>query len=324
MPSWNKVVVEMFGYKNSVFTFIGRGWIFCFFGIIISLLGLYLEAENTLFLESNLTPVPINSLRKWAIVKPQLVRLRGTNFKNFLSDINKVIPATLLVIFIILFSTIGFNIIDYNLDEQFAKGNYLTVINTSKVLQKLYPAFQGNVPSLERLARAEYYAKVPDPALIKFVEGLEEYRNGDFQKAENDWQKSLDIKPNQFLVRGYLATSILNQAISYLNNENNRKAAAAADTFERALKVFPGHVEALYDLMLARVVNGEFSKSADVAKQIINDQRYFEEQKLGLLGQAYLHLAWAEYKNGDINNTWQSYRRSVDSKTWGESDLKEQ
>jgi hypothetical protein len=45
--------------------------------------------------------------------------------------------------------------------------------------------------------------------------------------------------------------------------------------------------------MLARVVNGEFDKSALVAQQIIETQQYAQKPSFSLLGQAYVHSAWA-------------------------------
>lgn len=291
MSSWDTVILDGFGYKNSFFTFIGKGWSFNLIGLVISLIGFYLGVENQ-----------INA---------------------FIKDVSLLLPGTTLLFAIILISLIGVNIVNYRLDTQFAKGEYSKVVTTSH-LALWYPPLQGNERFLERLARAEFYADEPEPALMNFVKGIERYRLGDFQSAENYFQNSLDIQPSRFLVRGYLASAILNQGVNYLNDPNARKPGAAADLFEQASRIFPGNVEALYDLMLARVVNGEFQKSADVAKQIIDGQQYFQEPRIGLQGQAYLHLAWAEYNNGDVNKTWKRYRQSVDSKTWNKSSGDEQ
>ncbi|MDF5721438.1 MAG: hypothetical protein PUP91_13355, partial [Rhizonema sp. PD37] len=216
------------------------------------------------------------------------------------------------------------NLVNYNLDTQFAKGEYDQVVNISKTLTLWYPPLQGDVAFLERLGRAEFYTGKPELALINFVKGLESYRIGDFQSAENYFKSSLDIQDNFFLARGYLSSANLNQGVNHLNNPNNRNPGSAVDIFERILRIFPGHVEALYDLMLASVVNGEFQKSADVAKEIISEQQYFQQQRIGLMGQAYLHLSWAEYHNGDFNKTWERYRQSVDYKSWKKSLVEEQ
>ncbi len=285
MSSWDKVLLNGFCYKNSFFAFIGKGWSFSLFGLVISLMGLYLS-----------------------------VKKRSLNV--CLEDLSQLLPGTSLLLIVIWISVIGVNIVNYQLNTLFAKGEYHQVVATSKTLALWYPPLQGDTAFLERLARSEFYADESDPALINFVKGLEHYKFVDFQSAENYFQKSLDLQPKRFLVRGYLASAILNQGVNYLNNANNRKPGSAADIFEKASRIFPAHVEALYDLMLARVVNGEFQKSADVAKQIIDGQKYFQEPRIGLLGQAYLHLAWLEYNNGDLNKTWERYRQSVDNKTW--------
>jgi hypothetical protein len=288
MPSWDKVILDGFGYKNSFFSFIGKGWSFSLIGIVVSLIGFYLVGETE-------------------------------NINVFIQDMRLLIPGILLFLAIIFISLIGVNIVNYQLDTQFAKGEYDQVINTSKSLTSWYPPLQGDEAFLERLAKAEFYADEAEADLLNFVKGLERYRLADFQEAENYFQKSLYTQPNLFLVRGYLASAILNQGVNYLNDSNTKNPGTAADLFEKILQIFPGHVEALYDLMLARVVNGEFQKSADAAKQIIEGQQYFQEPRIGLLGQAYLHLAWAEYHDGDVNKTWEQYRQSLDTKTWNKS-----
>jgi len=292
MPSWDKVILNGFGYKNSFLSFIGKGWGFSLTGLLISLFGIYLG-------------------------------LQEQGLKIFIQDFKLLGSITILLFAIILISLVGVNLINYQLDTQFAKGEYQQVISVSNSLASWYPPLQGDEAFLERLARAELYTNKPEPALVSFIKGIERYNLGDFKEAENYFQESLNIQPHRFIARGYLVSAILNQGVSYLNKSNTRKSGSAADIFEKALQIFPGHVEALYDLMLARVVNGEFQKSADIAKQIIDQQQYFQEQKIGLLGQAYLHLTWAEYNNGNANKTWEKYRQSVDANTWNKSSVDE-
>ena len=71
--------------------------------------------------------------------------------------------------------------------------------------------------------------------------------------------------------------------------------------------------------MLARAVNGEFEKSASAAQQIIETLKYFQKPSFALLGQTYLHSAWASYHDGNLAKTWNQYRQSIDSSAWKES-----
>ncbi|MEH2253309.1 tetratricopeptide repeat protein [Nostoc sp.] len=292
LPSWDKVILEGFGYKNSFFAVIGKGWGFSLIGVLICLMGLYLAWEQQ----------GINSLIK---------------------DMKIFVPVSLLLFFVILGSHIYFNIVNYQLNVQFAKSEYSQVVNTSQALIRLYPPLQGDEEFLERLARAELYTDTADSGLVNFIQGLENYKDSNFLEAENYFEKSLHSQPNRFLVREYLVAAILNRGINYFNEPNTRNASTAADIFEKVFNIFPGHVEALYDLMLARVVNGEFQKSAEVAKQLIDGQKYFQEPKIGLLGQAYVHLTWNEFNNSNIKKTWERYRQSVDTKAWDDSGVEE-
>jgi tetratricopeptide (TPR) repeat protein len=291
MSSWDQILIEGLGYSNSFFGFIGRGWAFTVIGLVICLTALYLGLDQE-------------------------------KFKSFLSDMGKFLPWVGIGLGIVVLSLIVPNIVNYQLDSLFAKGQYQQVVATSRTLASWYPPLKGDQAFLKRMGQAGFYANEPDPALINFVKGVERYGIRDFQKAEDYFQRSLAIQPKQFLVKGYLASSILNQGINYFNDRNNssnHKPGVAADRFEEALWIFPGHIEALYDLMIARVVNGEFEKSASVGKQIIESQKYFQQPILGLLGQAYLHASWASYHDGDLTKAWKQYRQSIDSSTWKKS-----
>jgi len=285
MSSWDFWLIEGLGYSNIFFGFIGRGWGFTIIGFFVALMALYLALEKD-------------------------------SFNVFLTDIGRILPWVGLVLAILFFSLIVPNIINKQLDTMFVKGQYHQVLATSQTLVAWYPPLRGDEEFLKRMAEAAFYGNESDPALIYFAKGLESYRLGDFLQAENYLQQSLDIQPNRFLVRGYLATTILSQAVEYFNNPNNHNPETAADFCEQALRIFPGHIEALYNLMLARVVNGEFDKSALVAQQIIETQQYAHKPSFSLLGQAYVHSAWASYHNDDITQAWKQYRQSVDEKTW--------
>lgn len=288
MSSWDQFLVEGLGYSNSVFGFIGRGWVFTVIGLVIGLSGLYLGITND-------------------------------KFSVFLTDMGKFLPWVGLTFVILVFSLILPNIINHQLDTMFAKGQYHQVLATSQTLASWYPPLSGDEEFLQRMAEAGFYGNEPDPALMYFTKGLERYRMGDFRRAEDYFQQSLNIQPKRFLVRGYLATTVLNQGVNYFNdpdNPSNRMPGVAADRFEQVLRIFPYHVEALYDLMIASVVNGEFEKSALVAQQIIESQQYSQQPNLSLLGQAYVHSAWASYHKGDTTQAWKQYRQSVDRSAW--------
>jgi tetratricopeptide (TPR) repeat protein len=310
MPSWERVILEGFGYRNSFVTFIGKGWSVTVIGLVISLIGLYLGIEEG-------------------------------KLNAFVTDMRRFLPGVGLLMGIILLSLIWVNIVNHRLDTLFAKGEYRQVVATSQILASVYPPLRGDEAFLERMAEAGFYANKPDPALISFTKGLERYRVGDFLKAAEYFQKSLDIQPQEFLVRGYLASALLNQGVDYFNGSNlpyltfdgpnipnslnQRNPGSAVERFEQALQIFPDHTEALYDLMLARVVNGEFNKLAETAQKVIEVQKHFQQPNTPILGQAYLHLAWAGYhNNGDTTEVWKRYRQSIDSRTWKDSVEEEQ
>ncbi len=286
MSSLEKFLANVLGYDVSFFGYISLNWAIAILGFSISLFGLYLgESHKAL----------------------QLLMAR---------DMANLLPWFLVGLLFLSISVLVPNIINYQLNIFYAKGRYASVQSMSKTLATLYPPLQGDSFFWERMAKAGYYNEQPNTSLVELAKGLEGYRQKDWVNAETHFQESLNLQPKNFLVRGYLAAALLNQGIRNFNSPNNHNAATAADSFERVLTVFPNHTEALYDLMLARAVNGEFSKSADTALKIIENQKYAQRPRSALLGQAYLHLAWKGFKDKDYKNAWLRYRQSVDDSAW--------
>ena len=291
VSSWDRIWLDGFGYKNSFFAFIGSGWGFTITGLIICLVGAYMNCQNN----------GLNSL---------------------LRDLNRFLPILGALLSIIVCFLIWVNLANYNLAEQFAKGEYIEVVSSSRHLAFLYPPLRGDTFFMERLAKASLYRNEPDQPLVNFTKGLEHYRLDDFNKARDYFQKSLDAEPKNFLVRDYLASTLLNQGVDYFNDStqiDGRRAGGAIDLFEQLLQVFPNHVEGLYDLMIAKVVNGEFDESAQIAKQIIDVNKYLQVSNLSLVAQAYLHLSWKDFLSNNITEAWKYYRQSIDDSTWKKS-----
>jgi hypothetical protein len=291
MSSWDQILVEGFGYSNNFFAYIGRGWSFTVAGLVIGLMAFYLGLAE-----------------------------RG--FSALITDMSRFLPWTGLAIALLILSMLLPNFIDRHLDTLYAQGQYRPVITISKILKTWYPPLQGDTEFLRRMAEAGFYANRPEPSAIEFVKGLESYRRKDFIRAEDYFQNALAMQPQNFLVREYLTTTVLNQGVTYFNGANsptNHQTGLAVERFERALQIFPAHIEALYDLMLARAANGEFARSASAAREIIETQEYPQQSNLALLGQAYLHYSWASYHDGNIEQAWEQYRQSIDNKAWKES-----
>ncbi len=283
--SLERFFTDILAYNPSFFGFINPNWAIAILGFFISLFGFYLEQTDR--------------------AVQALVR-----------DMRKLLPYLATGLFLLGLSVLVPNIIHYQLNIAYARGEYQFVQNVSKTLSTLYPPFQGDEHFLERLAKASYYNDQPEPYLIEFGKGLESYRQSNWLNAETHFQNSLTLQPKSFLVRGYLATVILARGVNNFNAPKRHKAETSTDFFERTLQIFPNHTEALYDLMLARAINGEFDKSANKALKIIQSQKIAQRPRSALLGQAYLHLSWKDFKDDNLEKAWQRYRQSVDDGAW--------
>ena len=313
--AWERVVLDGFGYRNAVFDFIGKGWGMTIAGLVLSLMGVYLQHRHqALYLFH----------RDMGIFGPVAGVLLGT----------------------IVLYLIGINVAQHQLTIEMGRGHYQTVIQNSQRLAQLYPPLNGDEAFLRQWATASRYGNSPRPALIAFTQGSDRYRVGDLFNAKTYFELALRANPKLFLARGYLAATWINEGVEYskisdrpklpvytvpLPKKNNfldsvqsnerpnvLRIAGAIQNFETALEIFPNHIAALYDLMLAQVMNGDFEASAQTARHHISVQDYFQKANVALLGQAYLHQSWADYHAEELDAAWQRYRQSHNSKAWGE------
>jgi len=314
--SWERVVLDGFGYANFVFDFIGgQGWGMTLSGLVISLMGIYVQHRQ------------------------QALQL-------FHKDVRAVVPITALLLGIIVVYLISVNVANHQIAAEMGQGHYGQVVSRSQQLSRFYPPLRGDEDFLRRWAIASVEIDRPNEALVAFSKGGDCYRAGDFLRAKSYLEQALSLDPHLFLARGYLAATWVNEGVEYSKDTDRPKlpvysipfpkknnfldspqsnerpnvlrAAGAATKFEAALAIFPDHIAALYDLMLMRVMNGEFEASAEVADRHLEVQNHFQSKNVALLGQAYLHKAWADYHAEDMNAAWRRYRQARDAKTWGD------
>jgi tetratricopeptide (TPR) repeat protein len=276
ISSLENFIINGFGYKNYFLAFISGGWISTGIGLVITLIGLYLGKRE--------------------------------NLRTFLRDITFILPIVALIITLIIFQFVALNSINYHLDQAFAKGEYVKVLNNSKFLITIYPTFKGDEAFLKRMGEASFYGQHPEESLILFIKGLEKYKQQDLLQAESYFQQSLEVNPDNFLVRGYLSTTLLQRGVNFFNA---RLSGAAENSFEKVLRIFPDNLETLYNLMLAKTINGQFEASALIAQKIQKIHQYFQLHSLALQGQTDLHLAWASYHKKDLENAWKYYKEGI-------------
>lgn len=313
--AWERIVLDGFGYRNAVFDFIGKGWGMTVAGLVLSLIGVYLQQRH------------------------QALQL-------FHQDMDIFVPVSGVLLGTIVLYLIGVNLAQHQIDTDMGRGHYQKVVQNSQRLAQLYPPLRGDEPFLRQWATASMYGNSLRPDLVAFTQGSDRYRIGDFFNAKTYFEAALRANPELFLARGYLAATWINEGVEYSkttdrpelpvytvpfpkknnfldsaqSNErpNVLRTAGAIQRFEIALEIFPNHIAALYDLMLAQVMNGDFEASAQTARQHINVQDYFQKANVALLGQAYLHQSWADYHAEDLDTAWRRYRQSRDSKAWSE------
>lgn len=312
LASWDQLWLEGLGYRNSFFAFIGKGWTTTVLGLVICLVALYQH-------------------------------LSSARLTTLTADLAWGLPYATGGLALVLGLVLGINVANYQLDTAFALGNYPQVIATSQRLQTVYPALKFDTAFQERTTRAAYYAGQADAGQIAQLRGVEHYRLGQYAKAIPYLQEAFGQQPQSLLLRQTLATALLNAGVNYFetpilpnrpqslrfpNKSNfidspkaregpsNAKAAGAMPYLNQAIALFPNHIEALYTQMLVSSLNGQDDRAAAAARQLIAIEAYFQQPNTALLGQTYNHLAWSAYREGDMAQTWERYRQSVDPGHW--------
>jgi tetratricopeptide (TPR) repeat protein len=287
------LLTDGFGFKSRLLRFAGRGWHMAFIASVTALFGVYLAG----------------------------------GLRVLMVDLYRLLPAFALVMVGAMLPMLYANFADWRLETAMATGNYQQVISESQVLRRFYPLVNSNERFLVRLAGAQTRLGVGDPALVNFAWGSGLYRQKKYLQAIPYFSKALSLQPDLFLARGYLATALTMQGYLYFNQRltNVRLMGLAADNFEQALVVYPDHVEAAYDLMLTRTVNGDQMGAAAIAYQLIDLESYNVEQpNLSLISQAYLHIAWERFHSHDLPSAWQRFRQAHDNTLWKSKRLDEE
>ncbi|MBE9065503.1 hypothetical protein IQ260_02420 [Leptolyngbya cf. ectocarpi LEGE 11479] len=319
LSQWDHVLLDGFGYSNGFFAFIGQGWSLTITGLVIVLLAVYLRGNSRLLL--------------------------------LYQDLRQGLPIVVIVVGLLLIHMIGANLWERALEVAYARGDYAAVGQQSPWLMRIYPPFQGDPHGWRRYGDSLYYQGHPDVGLSAFCQGMAHYQGHRFAQAIPYLEQAWQAHPQLLVIREYLAAALINQGTAYFNAPtlpfsvhgnnypnfsnsplnpiapnsqrqlNNRKSGGTSALLEQALALFPGHIQALYDLMLVKAVDQQYEASAAIATTILHEQQYFQTPNIGLMGQAHVHQTWADYHRGDLNGAWEAYRRSVNSDVWHQEPL---
>ncbi|MEM6255888.1 MAG: hypothetical protein AAF821_23500 [Cyanobacteria bacterium P01_D01_bin.156] len=326
LSQWDHVLLDGFGYSNGFFAFIGKGWSLTVISLVLLLLAVYLIPD----------PMKLDDFngKRWRLYR----------------DFKYGLPVGGVIVCLLLCHMIGANLWNRSLQVAYARGDYSVVVQQTPWLMRVYPPYQGDPQVWKRYGDSHYYSGAHNPGLTAFCQGMARYQGHDFAQAIPYLEQALHQYPNLLLLREYLAAALINQGVTYFNAPtlpfsphgnnypnfansplnpiapnsqrqlNNRKPGGTSYFLEQSLLVFPGHIQALYDLMLVKAIDQQFDASAAIANTILDEQRYFQTPNVGLMGQAHLHQSWAAYHRGDLDTAWKAYRRSVDSDVWDDQE----
>jgi hypothetical protein len=278
LSSWDRLVMEGMNFLPGFLASVGWGWPITVVALVTTLIAIYL-------------------LRPAA----------------FFRDLRKISPWYFGGIIGLLLVLIGPCIVTRQISTWLARGEYERASTAAHLLNACYPPMQGDTPFMLQLAESDMHTGRSTPGVQHFAQGVECWRTNRLDLARNYFEQAVAQSPNNFLFRGYLSATLVRIGAQFF--EQNQPAAAA-NVFDQARQVFPNHLQATYCTMIARAAQGNFEGSMLTAQDLRNLQRYFRQPGIAVMGQSFVHEAWADYRAGQLSKAWHAYRQSVDTGTW--------
>jgi tetratricopeptide (TPR) repeat protein len=100
--------------------------------------------------------------------------------------------------------------------------------------------------------------------------GVQEFKNGHFEKAEDHFQQAVEIDPNNLNPRIYLATTYASQVVPGLDTPENKKLAQnALDGFQEVLRRDPKNINALKQIASLDRNTGHPDEAKEYEKKVI-------------------------------------------------------
>jgi len=101
--------------------------------------------------------------------------------------------------------------------------------------------------------------------------GVQEFKNGHFEKAEDHFQQAIEIDPDNPNPRIYLATTYASQVVPGLDTPENKKLAQQAlDGFQQVLQRDPSNINALKQIASLDRNTGHPDEAKDYEKKVIS------------------------------------------------------
>jgi tetratricopeptide (TPR) repeat protein len=100
--------------------------------------------------------------------------------------------------------------------------------------------------------------------------GVQEFKNGHFEQAEDHFQQAINIDPDNLNPRIYLATTYASQVVPGLDTADNKKLAQnALDGFNDVLRRDPNNINALKQIASLDRSTGHTGDAKDYEKKVI-------------------------------------------------------
>ena len=201
----------------------------------------------------------------------------------------------------------------YRARDYEAQGLYQEAIEAYKQTVKWAPPFDNNSRYHSALGALYYYASMDGESDFYNYIGDEYFRKGLLDRAEIQYRKALEIRPEHPIARSSLIATLLNMGIG---DYNRRHYASARVAFEKVLELDPDNLHALYELGSCHIWLRNYDLAIATMRRVIELQSYFQLPAIVVTSQCYMRIAWCHYETGEYKRALEVARQAITLSEW--------
>jgi Flp pilus assembly protein TadD len=201
----------------------------------------------------------------------------------------------------------------YRARDYEAQGLYQEAIESYRQTVRWVPAFDNNSRFHSALGAIYYHTSMDGEADFYNYLGDEYFRKGLLDRAELQYRRALEIRPEHPIARSSLVATLLNLGI---DDYNHRQYASARAEFEKVLEIDPDNIHALYELGSCHIWLRNYDLAIATMRRVIALQAYYQLPAVVVTSQCYFRIAWCHYERGEYQRALEVSRQAVTQAEW--------
>ncbi|MFH1314547.1 MAG: tetratricopeptide repeat protein [Candidatus Eisenbacteria bacterium] len=201
----------------------------------------------------------------------------------------------------------------YRARDYAAQGLYQKAIKSYRQTVRWAPPFDDNSGFHTALGAIYYHTSMDGESDFYNYIGDQYFHEGLLDRAEIQYRKALEIRPDHPIARSSLIATLLNMGIE---DYNHRQYASARMAFEKVLEVDPDNMHALYELGSCHIWLRNYDLAIAAMRRVIALQAFYQLPAVIVTSQCYFRISWCHYEQGEYQRALEVSRQAVTLMEW--------